>query len=107
MGRRAGVREELRPADEGPITDATVALLREGEPFAERSVEQIASRAENPRTAFYDYFRDKRDLVIRMAEAAAAPVVREADELVDALVAIAVRAVYGPASESEGSWTSS
>lgn len=61
--------------------EATRALLRDGEPFAELTIEQITARAEISRTAFYDYFRDKRELLIRMLEAAAEPVLREADEL--------------------------
>lgn len=61
---------------------ATQQLLSEGEPFGELSIEDIASRAGISRTAFYDYFRDKRDLLIRLVEVAAAPIIQEADELV-------------------------
>lgn len=62
--------------------DATRGLLADGESFADLSVEQITTRAGISRTAFYDYFRDKRELLIKLLEAAAVSIVREADELV-------------------------
>jgi TetR/AcrR family transcriptional regulator, ethionamide resistance regulator len=81
LGRKAREREQRRAATATAIMDATRALLRDGEAFPELSVEQIASRAGISRTAFYDYFGDKRELLIKLIEAAAAPIVREADEL--------------------------
>ena len=82
LGRRRGGREERRAAIEQQILHAARELLREGEAFGDLSVEQIATRAGISRTAFYDYFRDKRELLIRLIEESAAPVFREADELV-------------------------
>jgi AcrR family transcriptional regulator len=58
---------------------ATGALLNEGSSYAELSVEQIASRAGRPRTAFYLYFRDKRELLMRLTEEVAQTLYEEAD----------------------------
>lgn len=53
------------------MLQATEALLDEGGSFAELSVEQIATRAGISRTAFYFYFRDKRELLRRLTEGVA------------------------------------
>ena len=45
---------------------ATEALLSEGASFAELNIERIATRAGISRTAFYFYFRDKRELLMRL-----------------------------------------
>ena len=42
-------------------------LLAEGTPYAALSVERIATRAGISRTAFYFYFADKRELLMRLA----------------------------------------
>jgi AcrR family transcriptional regulator len=82
LGRKRATRDERRAAAEGQILDAARALLGDGEPFADLSIEQIAERAGISRPAFYQYFRDKRSLLIRLIEDSAAPVFEEADELV-------------------------
>jgi AcrR family transcriptional regulator len=82
LGRKANLREERRAATERQIAAATRELLDEGEPFADLSVEQITARAGISRTAFYAYFRDKRELLIRLVGEAMEPIMREADELV-------------------------
>jgi TetR/AcrR family transcriptional regulator, ethionamide resistance regulator len=76
------MREDRRAAAEERIVHAARELLHEGEPFADLSIEQIASRAGISRPAFYGYYRDKRELLIRLIADSAAPVFREADELV-------------------------
>lgn len=81
LGRRQGARAARRVAAEEQILQATHELLAGGESFANLSVEHITSRAGISRTAFYDYFRDKRDLLIRLVERAVAPTLREADQL--------------------------
>jgi TetR/AcrR family transcriptional regulator, ethionamide resistance regulator len=75
---RAGASERRREAEQGFLT-ATEALLDEGSSYAELSVERIASRAGRPRTAFYLYFRDKRELLTRLTEDVAAVLYGEAD----------------------------
>jgi AcrR family transcriptional regulator len=82
LGRNSEVQGRRRAATEARITGATRDLLEEGFAFADLNIEQIASRAGISRTAFYDYFRDKRDLLMRLVEEATAPILREADELV-------------------------
>ncbi len=48
------------------MLEATEALLSEGSSFAELNIERIATRAGISRTAFYFYFRDKRELLMRL-----------------------------------------
>jgi TetR/AcrR family transcriptional regulator, ethionamide resistance regulator len=74
----AGTSERRREAEQGLLA-ATEALLDGGSSYAELSVEQIASRAGRPRTAFYLYFRDKRELLIRLTEDVAEVLYQEAD----------------------------
>jgi TetR/AcrR family transcriptional regulator, ethionamide resistance regulator len=75
---RAGSSTRRREAERGFLA-ATEALLDEGSSYAELSVEQIASRAGRPRTAFYLYFRDKRELLMRLTEDVAGTLYQEAD----------------------------
>jgi AcrR family transcriptional regulator len=75
---RTGASERRREAEQGFLT-ATEALLDEGRSYAELSIEQIASRAGRPRTAFYLYFRDKRELLMRLIEDVAETLYEEAD----------------------------
>lgn len=53
---------------EASIMAATESLLAEGNAYAELSVERIAAAAGRSRTAFYLYFRDKRELLVRLTE---------------------------------------
>ncbi|MGE4428180.1 MAG: TetR/AcrR family transcriptional regulator [Solirubrobacteraceae bacterium] len=53
------------------VLEALEALLGEGETYAELNVERIARRAGISRTAFYFYFRDKREVLERLAETVA------------------------------------
>lgn len=62
----SGAGSERRREAERGILAATQELLAEGASFAELSVEQISARAGRPRTAFYLYFRDKRELLVRL-----------------------------------------
>jgi AcrR family transcriptional regulator len=68
LSRRTEQQSSKRAAVEAGVVEATEALLAEGASFAELPVEQIATRAGISRTAFYFYFRDKRDLVPRLVE---------------------------------------
>jgi TetR/AcrR family transcriptional regulator, ethionamide resistance regulator len=74
----AGTSERRREAERAFLA-ATEALLDGGSSYAELSVEQIASRAGRPRTAFYLYFRDKRELLMRLTEDVAEVLYQEAD----------------------------
>src|SRR6476661_7967427 len=56
-----------RTAIQASVLAATEALLAEGSSYADLNVERIATAAGISRTAFYFYFRDKRDLLMRLA----------------------------------------
>jgi TetR/AcrR family transcriptional regulator, ethionamide resistance regulator len=60
--------EERRAQTEATILSATERLLEEGAAFPQLKVEEIAKRAGIGRTGFYFYFRDKRELLTRLAE---------------------------------------
>jgi AcrR family transcriptional regulator len=57
-----------REAIQAAVLAATEELLAGGASFADLGIERIAKRAGISRTAFYFYFRDKRELLIRLAE---------------------------------------
>jgi AcrR family transcriptional regulator len=64
-----GVRTAERRAEvEAAILSAAEELLEEGASFPQLKVEEIARRAGIGRTGFYFYFRDKRALLMRLAE---------------------------------------
>ncbi|HEV2061328.1 MAG TPA: helix-turn-helix domain-containing protein [Solirubrobacteraceae bacterium] len=63
-----GRQSEKRVAIEASVLRATEELLEEGASFAELGIERIATRAGISRTAFYFYFRDKRELLVRLTE---------------------------------------
>ena len=74
-----GRQSDKRAAIEAAVLEATEALLGEGASFAELNIERIATRAGISRTAFYFYFRDKRELLMRATEDVAARLYSEAD----------------------------
>ena len=55
-----------RAAVQRAVLEATEALLAEGASYADLNIERIANRAGISRTAFYFYFRDKRELLMRL-----------------------------------------
>lgn len=55
-----------RTAIQGAVLAATEALLAEGASYSDLNIERIATRAGISRTAFYFYFRDKRELLMRL-----------------------------------------
>jgi AcrR family transcriptional regulator len=57
-----------RAAVQEAVLAATEALLSEGGSYADLNIERIATRAGISRTAFYFYFRDKRELLMRLTE---------------------------------------
>ena len=74
-----------RPGDsrreriEQDVLRATEELLEQGATYSGLAVERIARQAGISRTAFYFYFRDKRDLLVRLTEEVAAELYREAE----------------------------
>ncbi|MCT9931864.1 TetR/AcrR family transcriptional regulator [Planotetraspora sp. A-T 1434] len=56
-----------RAAAEARTLDVVERLLAEGASFTELSVERIAAEAGLSRSTFYLYFRDKTELILRLA----------------------------------------
>lgn len=57
-----------RAAIQSAVLLATEQLLGEGATYADLNIERIANRAGISRTAFYFYFADKRELLMRLSE---------------------------------------
>ena len=57
-----------RAAVQTAVLRATEQLLGEGATYADLNIERIATRAGISRTAFYFYFADKRELLMRLTE---------------------------------------
>ena len=78
LSKGAGADERRREA-ETSLLEATERLLAQGGSYADLSIERIAAEAGRSRTAFYLYFRDKRDLLMRLTEAVAGQLYEVAD----------------------------
>lgn len=66
--RDATAPDSRRKAIEGRLLAATERLLSDGTPYTELSIQQLCSEAGIARSTFYVYYRDKSDLVARLAE---------------------------------------
>ena len=64
---REGPQTAKRAQVQAAVLQATERLLADGAKFAELDVGSIATAAGISRTAFYFYFKDKRDLLMRLA----------------------------------------
>jgi TetR/AcrR family transcriptional regulator, ethionamide resistance regulator len=73
--KTANRRAEVEQA----ILAAAEELLEEGASFAQLKIEEIARRAGIGRTGFYFYFRDKRELLMRLTEDVAEALYEQAD----------------------------
>jgi len=62
------VATSKRAAVQAEVLRVTEQLLAEGASWSDLGVERIATTAGISRTAFYFYFRDKRELLIRLTE---------------------------------------
>lgn len=71
--------DQQRSEVEDSFILATEQLLAEGSPFADLTVGRIAEHAGRTRTAFYFYFRDKRDLLAAIMRRVANLLFDEAD----------------------------
>jgi AcrR family transcriptional regulator len=67
VAHREGPATAKRAQVQAAVLSATERLLAEGNSYAELNVERIARAAGISRTAFYFYFADKRDLLMRLA----------------------------------------
>jgi len=79
LSRRTGAQSSKRAAVEANVLRATEALLDEGAAYSELGIERIATRAGISRTAFYFYFRDKRELLMRLTAGVAEELFAEAE----------------------------
>jgi AcrR family transcriptional regulator len=79
LSRRPEAPTEKRQAVEAAVLHAMEELLAEGATYATLSVERIAKRAGISRTAFYFYFADKRELLMRLASKLSDELYHEAD----------------------------
>jgi TetR/AcrR family transcriptional regulator, ethionamide resistance regulator len=68
-----------RAAIQAAVLSATEDLLGEGATYADLNIERIATRAGISRTAFYFYFADKRELLMRLCEGLAEEFYAKAD----------------------------
>lgn len=78
LSRRDETQAQRNEAEDALVL-ATGSLLADGASFADLTIAQIAQRAGRTRTAFYFYFRDKRELLIRVTERVAEGLFDEAD----------------------------
>lgn len=67
VAHREGPATAKRAQVRADVLRATEELLASGSSYADLNVEKIATAAGISRTAFYFYFRDKRDLLMRLA----------------------------------------
>lgn len=79
LSQRTSQQSTRREEIEANVLAATETLLAGGDTYAELKVEQIATAAGISRTAFYFYFRDKRELLMRLTEGVADDLYAEAD----------------------------
>jgi AcrR family transcriptional regulator len=78
-GQRRGSPTAKRAAVQAAVLEATEALLGDGLSYPELGIERIATRAGISRTAFYFYFHDKREVLLRLADDVADRLYGEAD----------------------------
>jgi TetR/AcrR family transcriptional regulator, ethionamide resistance regulator len=79
VAHREGPATAKRAQVQEQVLTATERLLSEGASYAELNVERIARAAGISRTAFYFYFKDKRDLLMRLAGDISDELYRQAD----------------------------
>ncbi|HVS29491.1 MAG TPA: helix-turn-helix domain-containing protein [Solirubrobacteraceae bacterium] len=79
LEHRTDDQRTKRSQHEAAIFAACEALLQEGIPYSDLRIEQIATRAGISRTAFYFYFRDKRELLLRLTDELADLLYKEAE----------------------------
>jgi AcrR family transcriptional regulator len=79
LSRRPEPTSAKRMQIEARVLEATEVLLAEGASYSELSIERIATGAGISRTAFYFYFHDKRELLMRLTEEVAELLYAEGD----------------------------
>jgi AcrR family transcriptional regulator len=84
LSRRTEAQSSKRAAIEATVLRTTGELLADGMSYSELSIERIATAAGLSRTAFYFYFRDKRELLTRLTADVADELYEEAERWFDA-----------------------
>ena len=79
LSRRTEAQSEKRAAVEAAVLEGTERLLASGRSYAELKIEEIATAAGISRTAFYFYFHDKRELLMRLTEEVSETLYAEAE----------------------------
>jgi AcrR family transcriptional regulator len=79
LSQRTGPASPRRAEVEARVLRATEELLDTGAAYGDLKVEQIATAAGISRPAFYFYFRDKRELLMRLTEDVVGLLYREAE----------------------------
>jgi AcrR family transcriptional regulator len=79
LSRRTDAQSSRRAEVERSVLEATERLLEDGLAYGELSIEQIASASGIKRSGFYFYFRDKRELLMRLTEDVVELLYTEAD----------------------------
>jgi TetR/AcrR family transcriptional regulator, ethionamide resistance regulator len=77
---REGPTTAKRAQVQADVLRATEELLAAGSSYADLNVEKIATAAGISRTAFYFYFRDKKELLMRLAGDVAGELYMAAEE---------------------------
>lgn len=80
LGKRGGSQSARNNEQHRQLLDATLALLAEGAPYAELTVQLIAARADVSRPTFYAHFEDRRELLLELMDSALAPALADLAE---------------------------
>ena len=80
LGKRGGRQSARNNEQHRQLLDATLALLAEGAPYAELTVQLIAARAGVSRPTFYAHFDDRRELLLELMDSALMPAMADLAE---------------------------
>jgi TetR/AcrR family transcriptional regulator, ethionamide resistance regulator len=73
LGKRGGPQSARNNQQHRQLLDATLALLADGAPYAELTVQLITARAGVSRPTFYAHFDDRRELLLELMDSALTP----------------------------------
>jgi TetR/AcrR family transcriptional regulator, ethionamide resistance regulator len=73
LGKRDGPQSARNNHQHRQLLEATHALLAEGAPYAELTVQRITARAGVSRPTFYAHFDDRRELLLELMDSALTP----------------------------------
>lgn len=73
LGKRGGPQSARNNDQHRQLLESTHALLAEGHPYAELTVQLITARAGVSRPTFYAHFDDRRELLLELMDSALTP----------------------------------